>query len=142
MSNLILLHVAIQHHLIKGLFFSPLYILAFFCHRLIDYRCVGLFLGSLFCSIHLCLCLFGFFLSHNHAVLITATLYNEWVLNFIRFFFASIEMIMCFLILPFVNVVYITLIDLAIFNYPWVPGINLTRTWYMILFYILLDFNC
>ena len=33
-------------------------------------------------------------------------------------FSASIEMIMCFLILPFVNVVYITLIDLAIFNYP------------------------
>ena len=40
------------------------------CQRLIDFRCVGLFLGSLFCCIDLCL-----FLCQDHAVLIIVVLY-------------------------------------------------------------------
>ena len=56
-SRLILFHVAFQ--------FSPVYwrscpFLTVYsyplCHRLIDHKCVGLFLGSLFCSINVCVC--------------------------------------------------------------------------------------
>ena len=54
-SNFILLHVAIpcsQHHLLKRIsFFHCIFLL--FSHRLIDHKCMGLFLGSLFCSTHL-----------------------------------------------------------------------------------------
>ena len=49
------LHAAVwfsQHHLLKRLFFSILYS-CLLCQRLIDHRCLGLFLGSLFCSIGL-----------------------------------------------------------------------------------------
>ena len=60
-SNFIDLHVAVQvsqHHLLKRTVFSPLYILASFVKDIIDRRCVGLFLGSLFCSllIHMPVC--------------------------------------------------------------------------------------
>ena len=37
-----------------------------FCHTLNDYRCVSLFLGSLFCSIDLCVCVYD-----NTTLLIT-----------------------------------------------------------------------
>ena len=57
-SNLIVLYVAVQfsqHHLLKTL--SSLYCIFFLlCYRLINHRCMGLFLGSLFCSIDLCVC--------------------------------------------------------------------------------------
>ena len=58
-SNFIDLHVAFQlsqHHLLKRIFFFPLCILASFCQRLTHHRCVGLFLGSLFCSINPYVC--------------------------------------------------------------------------------------
>ena len=58
-SNFILLHVAVQlsqHHLLKRLF--PTLYSCLLCWRLIDCRCVDLFLGSLFCSIdpYVCFC--------------------------------------------------------------------------------------
>ena len=54
-SNL-LLHVALQfsqHHFLKT--FSLIYSCLLYC-RLIDHKCVGLFLGSLFCYIALYVC--------------------------------------------------------------------------------------
>ena len=54
-SNFILLHVALQfsqHNLLKRLFFSIVYS-CLLCCRLINHKCVGLFLGFLFCSIDL-----------------------------------------------------------------------------------------
>lgn len=68
-SSLIDLHAAVQfsqHHLLKT-FFSILYS-CLFSQRLIDHRCPGLFLDSLFCSIGLHVC-FG--ISTYPAVLIT-----------------------------------------------------------------------
>ena len=53
---LIFLHVSIQlsqHHLLKRVFYSILYCCPV-CRKLIDHRDLGLFLGSLFCSIGLC----------------------------------------------------------------------------------------
>ena len=55
-SNFILLHIAVQfsqHHLLKRLSFLHCVFLLF-CHRLIDYRCVGLSQDFLPCSIDLC----------------------------------------------------------------------------------------
>ena len=52
----ILLHVAVQFsqdHLLKRLYIVYSCLL---CHRLIDHRCMGLFLGFLFCSINLYFC--------------------------------------------------------------------------------------
>ena len=57
-SDFILLHVAVQfsqHHLLKTLS-SLNCILLSLCYRLIDHKCVNLFLDSLFCSIDLCVC--------------------------------------------------------------------------------------
>ena len=54
-SEFILLYVAVQssqHHLLTRLSFFTDYF-CFLCHRLIDYKCMSLFLGSLFCSIDL-----------------------------------------------------------------------------------------
>ena len=54
-SDFILLHVAVQfsqHHLLKGLPFLTVYSFPL-CHRLIDHRYMGLFLGFLSCSIDL-----------------------------------------------------------------------------------------
>ena len=60
-SNCIILHAAVQfsqHHLLKRLSFPHCIflqnILAVFCHRLIGHKCMGLLVGSLFCSIDLC----------------------------------------------------------------------------------------
>ena len=56
-SNFICLHAAVQlsqHHSLKRLF--PILYSCLLCQRLIDYRCVGFFLGSLFCSIDLYTC--------------------------------------------------------------------------------------
>ena len=55
-SNLTLLHVAFQlpkQHSLKRLSFLHCITLPPFYHRLLDYCCMGLFLGSLFCSIDL-----------------------------------------------------------------------------------------
>ena len=57
-SNFILLLIAVQfsqHHLLKTLSFLIVYS-CLLCHRLMDHKCLGLFLGSLFCSIDLCFC--------------------------------------------------------------------------------------
>ena len=57
-SSFIDLHVAVQfshHHLLKRLSFSILYS-CLLCQRLINCRCLGLLLGSLFCSIGLYVC--------------------------------------------------------------------------------------
>ena len=51
-SNFIDLHAAVQlsqHHLLKRLF--PILYSCLLCQRLIDCMCMGIFLGSLFCSI-------------------------------------------------------------------------------------------
>jgi len=51
-SNSIYLHAAFQlaqQHLVKRLF--PILYFCLPCRRLIDHGCVGLFMGSLFCSI-------------------------------------------------------------------------------------------
>ena len=51
-SNFIELHATVQlsqHHLLKRLF--PILYSCLLCRRLIDCRCIGLLLGSLFCSI-------------------------------------------------------------------------------------------
>ena len=66
-SNFIVLHSAVQlfhHNLLKRLFFSIVYS-CLFCWKLIDCRCVDLFLGSLFCSTdqYVCFCVFFPFLS-------------------------------------------------------------------------------
>ena len=69
-SSFVVLYVTVQishHHLLKR-FLSVVYF-CLLCHRLIDHECVGLFLGSLFCSVNLCLSfyasviLFLFFIS-------------------------------------------------------------------------------
>ena len=56
-SNFFILHVAgqfSQHHLLKRLsFFHCIFLLSY--HRLVDHRCVGLFLDFLACSIVLSL---------------------------------------------------------------------------------------
>ena len=57
-SNFILLLVAVQfsqHHLLDTGCFSAVYYYLL-CHRLMSHRCVGLFLGPLFCSTGLCVC--------------------------------------------------------------------------------------
>ena len=59
-ANLILLYVTVhyfQHYLMRRLsFLSHIHLL---CCRLVDHRCLGLFLGSLFCSInYVFVCLF------------------------------------------------------------------------------------
>ena len=61
-SNFMDLHVATQlpHHLLNGLSF-PHCIFLLICRRLIDHKCVDLFLGSLFCC-------------QYHTVLITVAL--------------------------------------------------------------------
>ena len=57
-SSLILLHIAVrfsQHHFLKKLYF-PIVYACLLCHKLIGCMCVGSFLGSVFCSIYLCIC--------------------------------------------------------------------------------------
>ena len=57
-SSFIFLHVAVQisqHYLLKRLFYSILYFCPI-CWILMHYRHMGLFQGSLFCSISLCVC--------------------------------------------------------------------------------------
>ena len=66
-SNFILLHVAVQfsqHHLFKRLSFLHCIFLP------PDYKCVGLFLGFLFCSIDL----YFYFCANTISVLITVVL--------------------------------------------------------------------
>ena len=59
-SNFIDWHAAVQlsqHHLLKNWLFPSVYS-CLLCRRVIEHRCVGLFLVSLFCSIdpYVCLC--------------------------------------------------------------------------------------
>ena len=56
-SNLVLNVAAqfFQNYLLKDSVFPVLYS-CLLCHRLGDHMCVGLFLGSLLCSIDLCVC--------------------------------------------------------------------------------------
>ena len=55
---------------------------------------------------------------------------HKWVLNFVKAFSASIEIIIWFLSFNFL-IWYITLIDLHILKNPCIPGINPTWSWYM-----------
>ena len=60
-SSFVLLHVAVQlskHHFLKRLFLLH-FILLSLCRKLIDHLDLGLFLGSLFCSIGLCACFYA-----------------------------------------------------------------------------------
>ena len=57
-SSFIFMHVSVQfsqHHLLNKLSLAHCMCL-FFCQILIYYKGVGLFLGSVFCSIDLCVC--------------------------------------------------------------------------------------
>ena len=54
---------------------------------------------------------------------------HKWVLNFVKAFSASIEMILCFL--SFSLLICITLTDLHILKNPCKHGINPTWSWYM-----------
>ena len=57
---------------------------------------------------------------------------DKWMLNFIKSFFSSIEMIIWFLF--FILLIWsITSIDLWILKNPCIPGINPTWSWCMIL---------
>ena len=47
-----------QHHLLKGLSFPHCVFLAS-CQKSVDHMCVGLFLGSIFCSLGLYVCLYA-----------------------------------------------------------------------------------
>ena len=60
-SSFIFLHVSVQisqHHLLKRLFYSNLCFLSL-CQILIYHGDMDLFLGSLFCSIGLCVCFYA-----------------------------------------------------------------------------------
>ena len=72
-SNFIDLHVAFQlsqHHLLKRLLFFPIVYSCLFCQRLTDHRCVDLFLGSLFCSINLYVCVMPVLYCLNYYVVV------------------------------------------------------------------------
>ena len=59
-SNFIDFHAAVQlpqHHFVEETVFLLVYILASFVKDELGHRCMGLFLGSLFCFIHLYVCL-------------------------------------------------------------------------------------
>ena len=79
-SSFTSLRVAVQfseHHFPRRLIFSPLYSVTFFCHKLICYRCMGLFVGFLSYSIALSILLHWslfLFLHQNHIVLMTVIL--------------------------------------------------------------------
>ena len=57
--------------------------------------------------------------------------YEEWVLNFVKSFSASIEMIIWFLLLSLL-MWCVTLMDLWIMKNPSIPEINPTQSWCMI----------
>ena len=59
--------------------------------------------------------------------------YQNWMLNFIRCFSVSIEMIMWFLSFPFL-MWCITLLDLSMLKHSYDPGICPAWSWCMILF--------
>ena len=73
-SNFILLHVAVQfsqYHLLKRLPFSITYP-CFLCHRLIQHKCMGLFLDFLYYSVNL---YFWVFLCRDHTASITVAVW-------------------------------------------------------------------
>ena len=57
--------------------------------------------------------------------------YYKWVLNFVKCFFCIYWDDHMIFILQYVNMVYY--IDLQILNHPYIPGINATWSWGMIL---------
>ena len=61
-SSFIDLHVPVQffqHHLLKKTVLFPILYSCLLCQKIIDHWCLGLLLGSLFCSIGLYIC-FGY----------------------------------------------------------------------------------
>ena len=87
-SNFIDLHAAVQlsqHHLLKRLSFLSIVYSCLFCPRLIDCRSVGLFLGSLFCSInpYVCFCV---------STMLSSRLKSETVMSLALFFFLIITL--------------------------------------------------
>jgi hypothetical protein len=61
--------------------------------------------------------------------LISSKVYHERVLNFVKGFSESIEMILSFPLF----ICYITFIDLLMLNHTYIPGMKPTWSWYMIL---------
>ena len=96
-ANSILLLVAVQfsHCLLKRLFFFPIVYTCLLCHRLIDHKCMGLFLGSLFCSIDIFL-----FSCQYHPNLMAVTFKSGSVtppvLFFLLKFALAIQGLLCF----------------------------------------------
>ena len=63
--------------------------------------------------------------------------YNKWVMNFVKSFSASIEMIVCVCVLFFSLLIWcITLIDLYMLMSPCIPGINPIWSWCMMCWWI------
>ena len=65
-SNFIDLHEAVQlsqYNLLKRLFFFHIVYSCILCQRLIDHRCVGLFMGSVFFSIDLYVCFCAYWIT-------------------------------------------------------------------------------
>lgn len=58
--------------------------------------------------------------------------YHKWVLNFVKWFSASVDIILCF----FLNLLiwWITLTDFQMLNQTFILGSNPTWSWYIILF--------
>ena len=100
--NLIVLYVTVLyaklefswHHCWRDCLFSMVHS-RFLCCRLIGWRCVGLFLGFLFCSIHLCVffvsmhATFFFDLSPNAKEI--KAIINKWALTKLKSFCTAME---------------------------------------------------
>ena len=88
-SNFIDFHVAIQlSHTTcwRDCLFSIVYS-CLFCQRLTDYRCVGLFLGSLFCSIDLYVCLYAnTTLFYYCSFVVLSDVWEGFISSFVLFF--------------------------------------------------------
>ena len=59
-SDIIFLHIFLIHSVFPATLIEEIVFIVYSCllsHRLIDHKCIGLFLGSLSCSIDICVCL-------------------------------------------------------------------------------------
>lgn len=72
---------------------------------------------------------------HSLLFIVCWVFFHEEVLGFVKcFFFLSIEMIMWLLFSFFIILLWcVTLIDFCTLNQPFIPGINPTWLWHMIL---------
>ena len=89
-SNIIVLHLVVQfsqHHILKKMSIVGSYL--FLC-RLIDHRCVGLFLDTLFCSISLCICLCASAMLFSISVTQSYSLKSEGMISTALFIFSRL----------------------------------------------------